>query len=269
MWQGTLRALVALVFAGLCSGFAPAPDEAALEYSKQLYAEGEAAMQAGKYEDAFIKFQTGYRYAPDLHIFTYNIASAADAAGNCSAAQTWFQRFLDLVPKHPERETAKKRLEELKTQCEPLGVLQPTFEVQQPVASPDRKSRSEVEAERAFNDAFFELVRAMVIYRTHFNRHKQTRVLVRAARRKKLQAKRMRKLLVSHGVEVDEFEAPKAEAATTIKDACREARAEENKVKAALDAVLEWYDTKEAYRVVRRFTWFSERIDLPRFEECT
>ena len=85
------------------------------------------------------------------------------------------------VPKHPERKASKARLVELSTKCEPLSVLAPTFKVEAPAAATTtRKSRSQIEAERAFNKALEEIMAARLLYEANFKRHNQTRQLGRA-----------------------------------------------------------------------------------------
>lgn len=92
------------------ASIAPASTPEQLAYAKQLYSEGLAALEAEDYVTATSKFELAYVYAPDRHVFNFNIGSAAHAAGDCMKAKTAFQRFLDLVPDHPERGTAQKKL---------------------------------------------------------------------------------------------------------------------------------------------------------------
>ena len=69
------------------------------------------------YEKAVAAYQEGYRYAPHLHVFTFNIASAAEAGGDCRTALTYYQMFVDLVAEHPKRRTAKKKVTALEQEC--------------------------------------------------------------------------------------------------------------------------------------------------------
>ena len=263
--------LAALVLASVSLGFG-APDlaEQQLEHSKRLYAEAEEAMEAERYADAVAKFQEGYRYAPELHIFALNIATAADAMGDCQTARTWLRRFVDLVPKHPQRKASVARLEVLDAQCQ---VTAETAEVARAEAeaptSSARKSRDEIEAERAFNDAIGELLTAHAQYTAAAKRHASTRPLARAARRKKANAKRMRKLADSHDVTLVTPVTKPPEVAATAAEACRLGRAQENRVAGSLQGVLKWYDADEIHRVVGRILRLSERRDRPAFEECT
>ncbi len=256
---------LALTLAAGSFGFAPANDDA-LEYSKQLYAAGEEAMAAGDYAKALASYQEGYRYAPSLHIFTLNIATAADLGGDCATAKKYFQHFVDLVPEHEQHKRAEKRLAELKETCTaelPEAVPAPT------APSSDRKSRRDIEAERSLNAALEELASARDMYAAASNRFKTTRQLGRAGRRKKRHAKRMRKLIGELGVDVKEPEPVTQQPPKNAAEACRRGRGQESRIMDAMDTVLKYYDDNDVYRIVQRFTRWSERIDRPAFEECT
>ena len=260
-------ALVSWVLAAGSLGFAPESSEQNLDYAKQLYADGEKAMEAGDFATAKAKYMAGYAYAPELHVFTFNIAMAADAAGECAVAKKYFQHFVDLVPKHAERDTAKKRLAELEKSCD--QELPEAAPVEAPKPKDKRKTRAQIDAERSLNTALGELVRARDMYKQASKRHKQTRQIARAGRRKKRHAKRMRKLITELGVEVDVPERELPDVPVTVKDACRDGRSQEGKIISAMEEVLEHYDGKTTYRVVKRFIRWAERIDKPAFEECT
>jgi len=97
-------------------------DEQKMERAKALYGEADAAFQAGDFTNALAKFEEAYNYyAPQLHLFNFNIGAAAYELGDCVKAKTAFQRFLDLVPDHPERGTAQEKLIEI----ERSGCAQP------------------------------------------------------------------------------------------------------------------------------------------------
>lgn len=97
-------------------------DEQKMERAKALYGEADAAFQAGDFTGALAKFEEAYNYyAPQLHLFNFNIGAAAYELGDCVKAKTAFQRFLDLVPDHPERGTAQEKLIEI----ERSGCAQP------------------------------------------------------------------------------------------------------------------------------------------------
>ncbi|MCR9161196.1 MAG: tetratricopeptide repeat protein [Nannocystaceae bacterium] len=97
-------------------------EEDKMNHAKNLYGEADAAFQSGDFATALSKFEEAYNYyAPSLHLFNFNIGAAAYELGDCAKAKTAFQRFLDLVPDHPERGTAQEKLIEI----ERSGCAQP------------------------------------------------------------------------------------------------------------------------------------------------
>ncbi len=97
-------------------------DEEKMDRAKALYGEADAAFAEGDFSTALVKFEEAYNYyAPSLHLFNYNIGAAAYELGDCVKAKTAFQRFLDLVPDHPQRATAQEKLIEI----ERSGCAQP------------------------------------------------------------------------------------------------------------------------------------------------
>lgn len=84
------------------------------EKAKTLFGEGNAALEANDPYTALQKFEEAYNtYAPELHVFNYNIGLAAYDTGDCVKAKTAFQRFLDLVPDHGERGAAQMKIMEI------------------------------------------------------------------------------------------------------------------------------------------------------------
>lgn len=104
-------------------------DEERLEQAKTLYGEADAAFNGGDFTTALTKFEEAYNvYAPSFHLFNFNIAQAAYELGDCAKAKTSYQRFLDLVPDHPERGTAQERLIEIERSgcAQPVTTTTPT-----------------------------------------------------------------------------------------------------------------------------------------------
>jgi tetratricopeptide (TPR) repeat protein len=90
-------------------------DEQKLERAKQLFGEGQALIEAGDAVGALAKFEEAYfKFAPQFHVMNFNIGSAAYTARDCVKAEEAFQRFLDLVPEHPERGTTQEKLVEIR-----------------------------------------------------------------------------------------------------------------------------------------------------------
>jgi hypothetical protein len=89
-------------------------DEDKVARAKVLFGEGDAALQAGDPATALAKFEEAYNvYAPNIHVFNFNIGTAAYELKDCVKAKTAFQRFLDLVPEHPARGDAQGKLLEI------------------------------------------------------------------------------------------------------------------------------------------------------------
>ncbi len=107
-------------------------DEEKLDQAKALYGQADAAFAAGDFTTALAQFEEAYNvYAPAFHVFNYNIGAAAYELGDCAKAKTAFQRFLDLVPDHPERGTAQEKLIEI----ERSGCAQPATTTPAPVTT--------------------------------------------------------------------------------------------------------------------------------------
>lgn len=123
IWTHVPRGSLALA---LCLSLVPLPQIAAaqdpatmtaeqkLTRAKQLYAEGDQALTAGDAATALAKFEEAYdTYAPDLHVFNFNIGLAAKQLDDCAKAKRAFERFLDLVPKHKARKDVQEHLLEI------------------------------------------------------------------------------------------------------------------------------------------------------------
>lgn len=88
--------------------------EQKLEKAKQLFGEGNAALEAGDAVTALARFEDAYfNYTPERHKFNFNIGVAAYAAGDCVKAKAAWQRFLDLVPDDPNRGEAQLKILEI------------------------------------------------------------------------------------------------------------------------------------------------------------
>jgi tetratricopeptide (TPR) repeat protein len=264
--------LVSAIVAALGSanvGSEPSDEELTqqqMEYAKQLYEQGVAAMDAKDYDEALRLFGDAYRYAPQLHLFNFNIGNAAELAGDCQRARTAFRMFLDLVPEHPERGAVQVKLDELTRDC-PYDV-----ESQETVSIESRErrdsSRAEQEAERALQSALDELRISISLYQKISAQHPSATVVKRILAKKRRHEKRMVKLFANHGVEVPsprEYEKPIPDA---LSQACAKAVAQEKKNAAAFEATLDHFDSRELWRVMNRFTRHAERRDRPRFESC-
>jgi tetratricopeptide (TPR) repeat protein len=265
--------LVSLVFAalgGTAEVRASGPDDLTqqqMDYAKQLYEQGVAAMEAKDYDEALRLFGEAYRYAPQLHLFNFNIGNAAELAGNCQRARTAFKMFLDLVPDHPERGTVQKKLDVLEHEC-PYDV-----ESGETVSIEARGKRdvdrAEQAAERSMQAALDELRKSISLYEKTVAQHPGATVVKRVLAKKRRHEKRMVKLLSSYDVEVPaarEFDGTIPE---DLKQACAKAASQEKKNASAFEAVIEHFDSREIWRVMNRFLKHAERRDRPRFEGCS
>lgn len=262
-------ALTATLLAFASAGFGPSGaggkvTKEQLDYSKQMFGEGQAAMKAGDPATALTKFYEGYRYAPHLHVFTYSIGEAAEATGDCRTAFTYYRMFLDLVPEHPERKSVQKKHDALAKTCR---FDEETESVNTATEQAERsRSRGEREGEEAMSDAVAELGAAQRMYEAAAGAHPKA-PFARAAKRKKKDAKRMRKLAAKLDVKLEDPEPREPAAAGTVKDACREGEKQENRIIEALEAVLEHNESSKAQKVAYRVLSRAEH-DEATFEGC-
>lgn len=261
--------LTAVLLACTSAGFGPAGaggkvTKEQLEYSKQMFGEGEAAMKAKDYATALAKYHEGYRYAPHLHIFTYSIGAAAEAMGDCRTAFTYYRMFLDLVPEHPERKSVQGKHDKLAKTCrfdeESESVNTATEQAER---ARDRGAR---EGEEAMSDAVAQLGAAERVYATAAGKYPDG-PFKRAAKRKKKDLKRMRKLATKLDVKLDDGEVEEGSAGGSLKEACREGVRLEHRIIEALEAVLEHHEDSRAQKVGYRVLRGAER-DETTFEGC-
>lgn len=270
--------VASLVLALASAGFGPSGDGAKvtkeqLAYSKQMFGEGEKAMAAGDYALALEKFREGYRYAPHLHLFNFNIASAADAAGDCLTAKTHFQMFVDLVEKHPKRKDAKTRLEALAKSCTAADVETPPSgpaptDAETPSEGSGRMSREEREDVRVMSGALEELRTAQARYEAAKARHPSIKAFGRAARAKKTQVKKLRKAAVEAGITIEDRPVPSIEVPTAGNQACREAESQENRIIEAVTEVIDRFDDAKVYKAASKALRVAERRDRGAFDAC-
>lgn len=262
--------LVAALLLAAATGFGPAgpggkvTDEQ-LAYSKQMFAEGQAASEAGDHATALKKFHEGYRYAPHLHVFTVNIAGAAEALGDCRTAYTYYRMFLDLVPKHPQRKEVQKKHDALATTCrfdEETEVVNTS-----PEQAERKQARGEREGEEALNDTITALLTAQRAYETFATPHADAAPFARAAKSKKKDAKRMRKLAAKLAVKLEPGEVKGPAGPGTAKEACREGVRLEHRIIEAVEALLEHHDSSRAQKVGYKVLRAAER-DESAFEGC-
>jgi len=242
----------------------PSVSNDALEQSKRLFGEGQAAMDNKDFALAEAKFGEAYRLAPHLHLFNYNIAMAADLGGDCRDAQLHFQAFLDLVPEHPQRASAQKRLTKLKRDC-PVDL-----ESENVLSTEGRAERDEARtverAVAAMNDILVQLQLAEDFYRT-VSESLPGFVFKSTAARKKRQIARLLKLFKSHRIPDQKREIMPFVMPDTAKAACQKGRSQEGRTGRAIDEALKYFETKESVRVLNRLLRGTLR-DGDAFDDC-
>ncbi len=258
-----------LLLAGPALGSGPSEQdpevtEEQLAYSKQMYAEGDAAMQEGDFTTALTKFREGYRYAPHLHAFTYNIAKAADALDDCRTALAHFQIFVAEVAEHPRRDEAVARIEELVSQCSTAA--EPAQDDERPGKRESRDSTKQGDAGQSMNAAYSEVRSAQLLYEAGKRRFPGA-PFAAAARRKKQQGKRLLKLAGKLGVAIEVREFETLEIPGQRVAACRFAERQEKQVSAALDLTLTQFESTRAFGGLTRIRRASER-DRVKFGAC-
>ena len=240
-----------------------------LDYAKQLYGEGLSAMEAKDYSTAVVKFKEAYRYAPDKHLFTYNIASAAELSGNCQEARTYYQMFVDLVPEHQEKAAAEKSLKRLNEDCasDPETVEKVTI-----VDKKERaKERKEIEAESALQAALDHARKGARMYGEVAAKNGGAQPFKKIAAAKKRHVKRILKLFASHGIQprdtVEGGDAGEAFVPDSLGDACRAGASLEKKTARAYEDVIGHFDTRQMYRVMNRLSRQADNRLRPAFQE--
>ena len=101
-------------------GTASAPDqppdpntisaEEKLNWAKKLFKEATAAHEAEDFYNSVIKFEQAYTFAPDKHIFAYNIGQDAWELKDCARVKQYLELFLI---KETAKEDLRKKAQEL------------------------------------------------------------------------------------------------------------------------------------------------------------
>jgi len=235
-----------------------------MEQAKKVYSEAMAAMEAKDFAGATAKFEEAYRLAPDKHAFNYNIASAAELAGDCRKATNHYKMFLDLVPKHDARSSAKKTLEKLQQTCihDDETTEQLTAETR---GSRDVERKME-ESDRAMLDALGETTFAARFYAAAAAKYGGKGPFKRMAKVKERAAKRIQKLMANHDIEgtpeVDEVKVP-----ADIDQACKRGVTQEARNAEVYDKVFEMFDARDIVRVMDRLARKAELRHMPTFRD--
>ncbi|HXU00115.1 MAG TPA: tetratricopeptide repeat protein [Polyangia bacterium] len=88
------------------------PDKQAEARAKEHVHKATEALSAGRYDEATTEFEAGYAIVP-LPAFVLNMGHAQRQAGNLARAREYYQKFLRLEPKSPERANVEKIIAEI------------------------------------------------------------------------------------------------------------------------------------------------------------
>ncbi len=69
-------------------------DDEKLEWAKKLYIEAKGFHETGNYYCSVIKYEQAYTYAPDKHLFAYNLGVDAWELKDCARVKHYMQLFL-------------------------------------------------------------------------------------------------------------------------------------------------------------------------------
>ncbi|MBC8072711.1 MAG: hypothetical protein IAG13_30605 [Deltaproteobacteria bacterium] len=255
--------LFASTFVIAAPAWAAAPSD--LDRAKQVYGEAMKLLDAKDYAGATAKFEQAYLFAPDKHLFNYNIASAAERAGDCRKAQRHYQRFLDLVPKHAERKGAERSLAQLATTCvrddEGAGELS--------IAARDEREaqRTKAVGERALTEALHATQQSVVRYDAVLTKHGKQQPFGRIVRTKRRDAKKLGKLLEAKGITGTKPYAGDVGAPSSVEQACRQAASQEERNAAAYGAAYEKFDDAEVAELMDKLQRRAEDRHVRAFRE--
>lgn len=235
-----------------------------MEQAKKVYSEALAAMDAKDYATATAKFEEAYRLAPDKHAFNYNIASAAELAGDCRKATNHYKMFLDLVPKHEARGSAKKTLEKLQTSC--AYDDETTEQLTAETRGSREVERKLEESDRAMIEALGETTFAARFYAAAAAKYGDKGPFKRMAKMKARAAKKIQKLMAKHDIAgepaIDEVAVP-----ASIEQACKRGITQEARNAALYDKVFEMFDARDIVRIMDRLARKAELRHMTAFRD--
>lgn len=126
--QPSVASASALVAPDQCEGGTPAdqlPDansisaDEKLSWAKKLYVEAKGFHDAGNFYCSVIKYEQAYTFAPDKHLFAYNLGVDAWELKDCARVKHYMQLFMVNDDSNPDlRKDAKRILQEAETSPE-------------------------------------------------------------------------------------------------------------------------------------------------------
>lgn len=236
-----------------------------VEQAKKLYGEAMAAMEKKDYATAVAKFEGAYQFAPDKHAFNYNIASAAELAGDCRKAQSRYKMFLDLVPKHEARASATKTLEKLAKSCIHDD------ETEKVVSAEERSNRDEQrsvdDGERAMQEALAETRYSARFYAGVAAMHGDKQPFKRLAKVKAKQAAKIEKLIARYSLKGKPREPDELAVPDSIDQACKRGVSQEARNATVYDKVFELFEERDIIRTMDRFARKAELRHMVTFRD--
>lgn len=236
-----------------------------LDRAKQVYGEGKVALDAKDYATATSKFEEAYRLARDKHVFNYNIASAAELAGDCRKAEQHYSMFLDLVPEHDARKAATESLAKLKTTCvhDDEGAAALTIE-----ARGERESaRASAVGDRALLEALRATDQSIARYDAVLERYGRQQPFAQIVRAKRRASKKLTKLIESREVARPAPEKTDLSAPNTVEQACRQAETQEERNIAAYTKVFDLFEDADVVDLMDKLTRRAEGRHLRAFRD--
>jgi hypothetical protein len=236
-----------------------------LDRAKQVYGEAMKALDAKDYATATAKFEQAYRFAPDKHLFNYNIASAAELAGDCRKAQRHYRMFLDLVAKHAARKEVERTLVKLDKTCvhDDEGAGELTI-----AARGDREAeRVKAVGERALSEALRATQQSVARYEAVLAKHGRQQPFARIVRTKRHDARKIAKLVAAQGIPESAPYGGEVAAPSTVEQACRQAESQEERNAAAYGAAYEKLDDADVAELMDKLQRRAEDRHARSFRE--
>jgi hypothetical protein len=224
-----------------------------------------AAMDAKDFYTAVTKFEAAYSLAPDKHAFNFNIASAAQLAGDCRKAQNRYKMFLDLVPKHDARGSAKKELEKLAKTC--IHDDESTEQLSVERRENRDSQRALEEGDRAILEALTETRYSAKFYAAVAAQHGNKQPFKRLAKVKERHAKRIEKLIDDYNIKGKPRDPDEVSVPDKVDDACDRGVSQEGRNATVYDKVFDLFDERDIVRVMDRFARKAELRHMPTFRD--
>jgi tetratricopeptide (TPR) repeat protein len=139
MWGRAVRGGLLVV---LACGVALAEDTEARTQARSLFKDGEAAFQAGRYDDAIAKYQEAYALVP-LPLLLFDLGQAYRLKDEPEKAVGFYRKYLDVEPNGKAAAEAREH----------VAALEPVAKTRRAEADRKAAEAQRLEAERKAEDA--------------------------------------------------------------------------------------------------------------------